>query len=209
VTELPAIDLENWRELPPEDRQDWLNQLWLDTIALADRYRLALRSGWWEDSIQVEALQAFAAWVRLYDAGAYTDPPGKLQLLFEIERLRGVLRGGEQAFDALRDRPQFERHLQRLTSTHDDQHDQADAPPMPAARYRQLAHALASVTERLAELRERERTLDADLTRGRTSRMNDVLDDTRAEHDRLKQTIEQLERRERELQSQLNDSASD
>ena len=46
----------------------WFEQLWRDVCALRDRYRLAVRSGWWEDQVQVEALAALAAWVPRYDS---------------------------------------------------------------------------------------------------------------------------------------------
>ena len=48
--------------LPPERWRRW-EQLWSDVIALRTRYPLAVRSGWWEDQVQVEALAALAAWV--------------------------------------------------------------------------------------------------------------------------------------------------
>ena len=54
------------------------------------RYRLAVRSQWWEDEIQVEALAALAAWTERYDSGEWDDPPGKLALLFDIERVAGA-----------------------------------------------------------------------------------------------------------------------
>src|SRR5580704_7157525 len=95
-----GAELADWRVLPPGQRRAWWERLWLGAIALADRYRLGLRSRWWEDSVQVEALAAFHCWLRLYDTGAETDPTGKLQLLWELERLRAVLRGGEHTFDA-------------------------------------------------------------------------------------------------------------
>lgn len=46
----------DWRSLYPRERRLWWEQLWVDVCALRDRYRLAVRSGWWEHSIQVEAL---------------------------------------------------------------------------------------------------------------------------------------------------------
>jgi hypothetical protein len=79
--------------------------------ALRVRYRLAVRSHWWEDEIQVEALAALAAWTDRYDAGEWDDPPGKLALLFDIERVAGLLRDGVQPFHPDRDRIAFVRHL--------------------------------------------------------------------------------------------------
>ena len=37
--------------------------------------------------LDVEALAATAAWVHRYDTGEWDDPPGKLALLFELERV--------------------------------------------------------------------------------------------------------------------------
>jgi hypothetical protein len=41
--------------------------------------------------MQVEALAALGAWVERYDACEWDDPPGKLSLLYDRER---VIRGG-------------------------------------------------------------------------------------------------------------------
>lgn len=107
---IPAA-LVDWRELTPEQQWEWWNDLWLDAIRLDNRYRLALRTGWWIDSIQVETLHTLAAWVRLYDTGTWEDPPGKMNMLNELERSRSRLRAGEHAFDPHTDRAAFERHL--------------------------------------------------------------------------------------------------
>jgi hypothetical protein len=105
----------SWRQLAREaDRQDWWAALWLDVCALRTRYGLPVRSRWWEDEIQVEALAALAAWVGRYDRGDWEDPPGKLTLLFELERIETLLRDGSDPFNPSRDRPGFERHLERL-----------------------------------------------------------------------------------------------
>ena len=82
--------------------------------SLRSRYRLAVRSCWWEDEVQVEALAAVAAWVERYDSGEWDDPPGKLALLFELERVEVLLRAGGQPFVPDRDRDAFERHLVAL-----------------------------------------------------------------------------------------------
>jgi hypothetical protein len=204
MSDLPLNDLENWRELPPEDRAAWWSQLWLDAASLADRYRLSLRSGWWEDSIQVEALQAFAAWARLYDSGSYTDPPGKLQLLFELERLRAVLRAGEQPLDASRDRPLFDRYVQQLNADEGDEPAGAELEREAALCDRQAKRELASARERLAELRARERALDTLLAEQDARAKTHNLAAVRDERDRLRDTIAQLERRQNELRSQLD-----
>ena len=92
----------DWRELSPAARSIWWDQLWDDAIRLRDRYRLVLRSAWWEDDIQVEALAALAALVSGYDTGAWNDPVSKLQLLFDLDRIRGLLHAGPRR---LRPRP--------------------------------------------------------------------------------------------------------
>jgi hypothetical protein len=101
----------DWRSLYPRERGLWWEQLWVDVCALRDRYRLQVRSGWWEHSIQVEALAALAAWVDRYDCGEWDDPPGKLALLFELERIDGLLRDGTEPFHPRRDREVFLAHL--------------------------------------------------------------------------------------------------
>jgi len=57
-----------------------------------------------------EALAALAAWVHLYDSGDWTDPPGKLALLYDLERVRELIRGAEP-FHPDRDRAAFARFL--------------------------------------------------------------------------------------------------
>jgi len=61
----------DWRGLYPRERWIWFERLWSDVCALRERYRLAVRSGWWEDQLQVEALAALAAWVQRYDCGEW------------------------------------------------------------------------------------------------------------------------------------------
>jgi hypothetical protein len=155
VSEPSATELGNWRELDPDARRDWWEQLWISAIALSGRYRLALRSGWWENQLQTEALVAFAAWVELYDTSTYTDPPGKLQLLWELDRLKPLLRGGPAAFDPTRDRPAFDRYLSKPNP---NEPLEPGAPPLaPPAAFR--AAELAAVTTRRTELEQRQRTL--------------------------------------------------
>lgn len=81
---------------------------------LRNRYRLAVRAGWWENDLQLEALAAMAAWVDRYDSGEWDDPPGKLALLYDLERVSSLLREGLDPFHPERDRRGFERHLSRL-----------------------------------------------------------------------------------------------
>jgi hypothetical protein len=104
----------DWRSLYPRERWLWWEQLWMDVCGLRERYRLPVRSGWWEDSIQVEALAALAAWADRYDTGEWDDPPGKLALLFELERIDGLLREGGEPFHPARDREAFLAHVVAL-----------------------------------------------------------------------------------------------
>lgn len=97
----------DWRSLYPRERWLWFEQLWIDVCTLRDRYRLPLRARWWEDSIQVEALAALAAWIDRYDTGEWDDPPGKLALLYELERIELLLREGAEPFHPARDREAY------------------------------------------------------------------------------------------------------
>jgi hypothetical protein len=101
----------NWNGLYPRERWRWFEQLWTDVCALRERYRLSVRSGWWQDQLQVETLAALAAWVQRYDTGEWDDPPGKLGLLYDLERVGSLLRDGNEPFHPDRDRLAFARHL--------------------------------------------------------------------------------------------------
>lgn len=101
----------DWRRLYPRERWLWFEQLWTDVCELRARYRLAVRSGWWEDQIQVEALAALAAWIDRYDSGEWDDPPGKLALLYDLDRVNALLRDGSDRLHPDRDRPAFLRYL--------------------------------------------------------------------------------------------------
>ena len=81
---------------------------------LRERYRLMVRSGWWEDQIQLETLAALAAWTARYDSGEWDDPPGKLALLYDLERAGALLRDGNEPFYPERDRVAFGRYLIEL-----------------------------------------------------------------------------------------------
>ena len=97
-------------DLLPREQWLWWEQLWSDVCALRVRYKLAVRSGWWEDGVQVEALAALAAWVERYDSGEWDDPPGKLALIYDLDRVRELIRGADP-FDPQRDRAAFCRFL--------------------------------------------------------------------------------------------------
>ena len=97
--------------LYPRERWLWFEQLWSDACMLRERYRLMIRSGWWEDQLQVEALAALAAWTARYDSGEWDDPPGKLALLYDLERVAALLRDGNEPFYPDRDRTAFAAHL--------------------------------------------------------------------------------------------------
>jgi hypothetical protein len=104
----------SWRGLYPRERWLWFERLWADVCALRERYRLSIRSGWWEDDVQLETLAALAAWIARYDSGEWDDPPGKLALLFDLERVAALLRDGLDPFDPARDRQAFLGHLIEL-----------------------------------------------------------------------------------------------
>ena len=71
-----AVD-QRWPLAPthllPRVRWLWWEQLWSDVCALRVRYRLGVRSRWWEDQVQVGALAALAAWVERYDSGEWAS----------------------------------------------------------------------------------------------------------------------------------------
>lgn len=91
------------------EREEWFETLWRQVCTLRLRYRLPVRSGWWRDWVQVEALAALAAWVGRYDSAEWEDPPGKLALLFDLERIGALLRDGGDPFHPERDRAAFLR----------------------------------------------------------------------------------------------------
>jgi hypothetical protein len=97
--------------LYPRERWMWFEQLWADVCMLRERYHLAVHAHWWEDQLQVEALAALAAWVERYDSGEWDDPPGKLALLYDLERVGMLLRDGAEPFHPDRDRMAFARYL--------------------------------------------------------------------------------------------------
>jgi hypothetical protein len=95
----------------PGERRQWYEDLWAEVCELRQRYRIPVRSEWWADAIQVEALAALAAWVDNYDSGAWDDPPGKLALLYDLERIGLLLRNGQEPFYPEHDRIAFDGWL--------------------------------------------------------------------------------------------------
>lgn len=104
----------SWHSLAPPERWRWFEQLWDEALMLRERYELPVRAHWWEDARQVEALAAFAEWVRRYDSGEWDDPPGKLALIYELERLDPLLRDGHGPLHPERDRPLFDRYVMEV-----------------------------------------------------------------------------------------------
>ena len=114
----PSLAEDRWPlaliHLLPRERWLWWEQLWSDVLMLGTRYRFSPRKEWWEDGVQVEALAALAACVVRYDAGEWDDPPGKLALLYDLERVAALLRDGLDPFDPHRDRAAFALHLNNI-----------------------------------------------------------------------------------------------
>ncbi len=197
--------LADWRQLTPEERRDWWSELWLDAIALEQRYRLALRRGWWEDPLQVETLAALAAWTRLYDSGAWEDPPGKLNLLSEVDRARERLRAGERAFHPDTDQPAFERHLHTIgcqPPKRERPTRQTSGQLAPTEHHAQLRAQLERLHPRRAELEHRAQLLGEELEqpnrhdRARRRQLQGELTE-------LERTLSQLREHEAELSAQL------
>ncbi len=111
LAEAPARWPMSWQGLYPRERWLWFEQLWCDVCMVHQRYRLPVRSGWWEKELHIEALAALAAWVDRYDSGEWDDPPGKLALLYDLEHIASLLRDGSDPFYPDRDRLAFARHL--------------------------------------------------------------------------------------------------
>ncbi len=100
-----------WRSLDPDQRWTWFQTLYGQAAHLNERYRLGLRSGWWEDEVQIEILATLGAWVAMFDYANWIDPEAKARLISQLPAMRELLRGGAQQFDPGRDRDAFEHHL--------------------------------------------------------------------------------------------------
>ncbi len=96
--------------VPPDEREAcrvWFDRMWSAACTLRARYALPLRHGWWAQPLQLEALAALAEWVAHYDHGDWDDPPGKMTLLLDLERIGGLLREGAEPFQPERDRDEY------------------------------------------------------------------------------------------------------
>ena len=105
------VAVAGWRSLAPEPRRDWFQKLYDQAAHLDRRYRLGLRSGWWEDEIQVELLATLGAWVGMFDHANWVDPEAKIRLLLQLQSIRELVRGGAEQFDPERDHQAFESDL--------------------------------------------------------------------------------------------------
>jgi hypothetical protein len=91
----------------PEACRLWFERMWSAACTLRARYALPLRHGWWAQPLQLETLAALAEWVAHYDHGDWDDPPGKMGLLLDLERIGGLLREGAEPFQPERDREEY------------------------------------------------------------------------------------------------------
>jgi hypothetical protein len=101
------------RGMLPREKWLWWAQLWRDASMLRERYRLPLRSGWWESEIQVETLAALAAAAASFDSGRWDEPVAKVTWLGDLERVAGLLRDGVDPFHPERDRAAFVHYVTR------------------------------------------------------------------------------------------------
>jgi hypothetical protein len=108
-----------WRALQRQHRWTWFQKLYQQAAHLDRRYRLALRSGWWDDDVQIESLAALGAWIGMFDYANWADPEAKTRLIFQLPAVRELLRGGAQQFDPERDRDAFEHHLRNARGCED------------------------------------------------------------------------------------------
>ena len=92
--------------LLPRERWLWWEQLWSDVIGLGKRSHRSTGGRTVRRSRRSRAGRAGSA-VRLR---RMDDPPGKLALLFDLERVHGLVRGAEP-FHPDRDRAAFVRFL--------------------------------------------------------------------------------------------------
>lgn len=107
----PDQAVPGWRGLDSHQRWAWFQNLYEQAAHLDRRYRLGLRSGWWDDEVQIELLASLGAWVAMFDYANWTDPEAKARLILGLPAIRELVRGGAQQFDPDRDRDAFEQHL--------------------------------------------------------------------------------------------------
>jgi hypothetical protein len=105
-----------WRGLDPKQRWNWFQQLYHQAAHLDRRYRLGLRTGCWDDDVQIEILATLGAWVAMFDYANWTEPEGKARLILQLPAVRELVRGGAQQFGPDRDPPVFEQHLRGQSS---------------------------------------------------------------------------------------------
>jgi hypothetical protein len=96
----------------PEACRVWFERMWHAVCTMRARYALPLRHGWWAQPLQLETLAALAEWLAHYDDGDWDDPPGKIGLLLDLERIAGLLREGAEPFQPERDRAEFELYVE-------------------------------------------------------------------------------------------------
>ena len=109
----------------------WFEQLWRRRRDAPPPLPAAGPLGLVGERAAVEALAAIAAWVHRYDTGEWDDPPGKLALLYDLERVAQLIRDGEDPFDPQRDRPQLSSAT--CSTTSDRQPARLRRSPRPGA----------------------------------------------------------------------------
>jgi hypothetical protein len=97
-----------WEELYRRERWQRFEQVRSEACGPRRRYRLSLRTGHGGTRCRPRHRRA-GAWVERYDAGEWDDPPGKLALLYDLERVAPLLRDGTEPFHPDRDRIAFAR----------------------------------------------------------------------------------------------------
>jgi hypothetical protein len=100
----------------PQAAHEWFAHLYDQVTAVKVRYKLPVRTGWWADALHYETLAAFVNWVERYDSGEWDDPPGKLALLYDLERVSAMLRDGNDPFDPTAHRGAFDEFLAAIVA---------------------------------------------------------------------------------------------
>ena len=97
--------------LYPRERWMWFEQLWTRRLRAARALPPAGPVGLVGGPGPGRGAGRAAAWVERYDSGEWDDPPGKLALLYDLERVAALLRDGGEPFHPDRDRLAFARYL--------------------------------------------------------------------------------------------------